>query len=354
MRGNTLGFRLLRRNPLRQALFRGDPLTFGPFRGQSFLRGDLDDRSPHAGQFRGFFFGTSQETTNLGQAPAGRLAAGLVGFADLDAVVFHAADIDFAVGPDDKRVLARLPLADVGHLLVVHDMAVLESFDGLGIVLEGPAHHAHHLGGMLCIAGGTGQDDDIALIALLLHEPQRDGIRDPAVQQLIAAQLDHAGDHGHGTGRPEPLQHLIVAVIVAQVIDRFAGLDIRAHQIKLHRILPEGFPVKRIQLLGNLVIAELRIKEVARRQERPHAGITGVLRILQIVADRPARLPRFIIAAEGRPSGNTDSAVKLDSFLHQDIQSPCGKNPANTAAFQYQPCFHLYLHIPAYCPLLSY
>ena len=42
-----------------------------------------------------------------------------------------------------------------------------------------------------------------------------------------------------------------------------SGLHVRCADIKLHRILLECFPVKRIQLVGKLVIAKLHTKHIA-------------------------------------------------------------------------------------------
>ena len=51
------------------------------------------------------------------------------------------------------------------------------------------------------------------------------------------------------------------------MINRFARLNICADQVKFHGVLAKCLPVKRIQLVGDIMIAELRVEEITRFQE---------------------------------------------------------------------------------------
>ena len=181
--------------------------------------------------------------------------------------MLDAADIQIGLGPDYEGIFARLTLTDIGHCLVIDIVAVLHRLHSLGILTQHAADHTHHGRGLFDIIRGTGQNDHVALVAFTLHKAQRDRIRDAAVQKLLVTDFNNTGNQGHGTGGAEPLQHLPLAVIVAQVIDRLAGLDIRADQIELHGILAKCLPVKGIQFLGNIMVAELGIKKITRLQK---------------------------------------------------------------------------------------
>ena len=287
-----------------------------------------------------------QETTQGVKMSACCSPSCFIGLTDLIAVVFDASDIQIRLRADYKGIFTRLTLADVGKCLVVYDMPFLHGLYGLRILLQYPADNTHHGSRFFNIIRRSGKYDYIAVISLFLHETQRNRIRNTAVQQLLAVDFYHAGNKGHRSGGTEPLQHLPFILLTAEMIDRFACLHVRADQIEFHGIFAESLPVKGIQLVGDIMVAELCIKKVSGREERPDAGVARVLCVLQVVADRTPRLTGFIIAAECRTGRNTDPAVKLDSLFHQDIHNTCGKNTANTAAFQNQTFFHSHsLHI---------
>ena len=181
--------------------------------------------------------------------------------------MLDAADIQISLGPDHESIFACLTLTNVGHCLVIDIVPVFNGLQSFGILMQHTVHHTHQGSGLFDIIRGAGQNDHVALIAFALHKAQRNRICDAAVQKLLVADFDNTGNQGHGTGGAEPLQHLPLTVIITQVIDRLAGLDIRADQIELHGILAKCFPVKRIQFLGNIMVAELGIKKIARLQK---------------------------------------------------------------------------------------
>ena len=238
-------------------------------------------------------------------------------------IVFDAADVQVSGGADDEGIASGLSLADIGELAVVHDVAVLHRIDHGGVVAHGEADDRHHGVGLFDIVRGAGEDDHVALIALVLHEFEGDRVRHAAVQELFAADLHDAGDHGHGAGGTEPFQQfpLILLFAVTEVVDGLPGLGIGADQIKFHGIFPEGLPVKGIQLFRDVVVTELGVKEVARGDEGPDARIAGVLCEPQVVADGAPVLAGFVVAAEGRARGYADPAVKSYALFHENIDN---------------------------------
>ena len=283
---------------------------------------------------------TFEESQDLRKQFAGFSATGLVCGADLGPVMFDTSDIQIAVRTDDKSILPDLALAHIGDLFIICDMTVSDCLNALGIVTKAAFDHRHQGIAGLYIIGRPGQNDQVALISLLLHEAQRYGIRNAAVQQLPVPDFHDPGDERHGPGCPEPLKHLLLTIIIAQVIDGFSGLDIRADQIKFHGIFAEGFPVKRVKFFRNIVVAELSIEQIPRGDQRHDARIAGIFRKSQIISDRASVLLRFIVGSERRAGGNAYCAVKLDALLHENIQNACGKYSAETSAFQNQTCLH--------------
>ena len=285
-------------------------------------------------------FSPLEEGHDFREKFAGFSAAGLVCGADLGPVMFDTSDIQIAVRTDDKSILPDLALAHIGDLFIICDMTVSDRLNALGIITKAAFDHRHEGIAGFHIVSRPGQDDQIALISLFLHEAQRYGIRNSAVQELLVSNLHDPGDERHGAGCPEPLKHLLLIVIITQVIDSFSCLDIRADQIEFHGIFAECFPVKRVKFFRNIVVAELSIEQIPCGDQRHDARIAGIFRKSQIISDRASVLLRFIVGSERRAGGNAYCAVKLDALLHENIQNACGKYSAETSAFQNQTCLH--------------
>ena len=160
--------------------------------------------------------------------------------------MLDTADIQVCLGTDYESKFACLTLTDIGQCLIVDIVPVFHCLHSLGILTQYPADHTHHRSRLFDIAGGAGQDDNIAFVTLIFHKAQRDRIGDAAVEKLLTADFNNFCDKRHGTGRAEPLQHLPVAVIITQMVDRFACFNVCAYQIELHGILTKRFPVKGI------------------------------------------------------------------------------------------------------------
>ena len=90
--------------------------------------------------------------------------------------MFDTAYIKRMVRADDKGLLSGLSLADIGKLFIVHNMAVADRLDSIRIAAKAALDHPHQRIQGFHKIGGLCQNDDVALITLLLHETQRYGV----------------------------------------------------------------------------------------------------------------------------------------------------------------------------------
>ena len=105
--------------------------------------------------------------------------------------MFDTAYIKRMVRANDKGLFPGLTLADIGKLLIVHNMPVPDSLDRIRITAKAALDHTHQrIQGFHKICR-LGQNDNVSLIALLLHESQRYGVRNSSVQELLSSNLHY-------------------------------------------------------------------------------------------------------------------------------------------------------------------
>ena len=83
-------------------------------------------------------------------------------------------------------------------------------------------------------------------------------------------------------------------------MDRFAGLYIGTDRVKRHGVSFESVCVEGIELVGDLIIAEIHAIEIAGPDQRFNAAVAGVVAELQVIADGTSDLTGLVIAAEYR------------------------------------------------------
>ena len=154
------------------------------------------------------------------------------------------------------------------------------------------------------------------------------------------ADLDDFRGQRHGGGSFHPA-HILGVALAALVVDGAAGPDVGADDKEIHGGLRKRLFVKRIELFGNVMIAELLAVQVAGAQQILEAGVALVVAVLGVVADGAADLVGLVVTAEHRARRHADGAVHGDPVFHQNIQNACGKHPPHGAAFQDQSGFHM-------------
>ena len=253
-------------------------------------------------------------------------------------VFFRVADIQGFRGADDEGCFVCFPFVDLVHLAVVHMVAVLHSFEDLrGFLHEGL--HEGQVCGRLAVAFGLGEDDDVAVIAQLFHIGIGHGVGDAAVQVSMVLDCYRPGDYRHGSGGTEPA-HVLFLPFVAAAEDAFAGVHVRGPGVEGHGVVFVGFPVKGVQDVRELPVAEVRAVEVAGGNEGPEAAVTFVLAVLFVVAVGAADLAGLEVASEDRPGGDARRAVKSDFVFHEDVDDAAGEQAAHGAAFHDQCGLH--------------
>ena len=83
-------------------------------------------------------------------------------------------------------------------------------------------------------------------------------------------------------------------------MDRLTGLYIGADRVKRHRVSLKGVRVEGIELVWDLVVAEIHAIEIAGPDQRFKAAVAGVAAELQVVADGTPDLAGLVVAAEYR------------------------------------------------------
>ena len=91
--------------------------------------------------------------------------------------MFDTSDIEVCFGADDKGEFSGFALADIGKGLVIVSVALHESLYCIWILVEAAADHTRQGTGLLYVSGRARENDDIALISLLLHKAERNRIR---------------------------------------------------------------------------------------------------------------------------------------------------------------------------------
>ena len=132
------------------------------------------------------------------------------------------------------------------------------------------------------------------------------------------------------------------------MIKRSAGLQICTYTVKLHGVFSKSPAVKRIELIGQRVIAEFLSIQIPGPQKRPPAGISPVPAESQIIADRPSMLTGFEITAEhcSRRNAGDGADLSVYSFFHHYIQNAGRKQAPHGTAFEYQSCTFIHNQFP--------
>ena len=261
-------------------------------------------------------------------------------------------DVQGGLRPDDKDVAEGLLLPDIGGGLVVDLVALGHGAQQVGVLAVDQVHQGHELVLFLDIVQGLGQDDHVFGIALGLDEFQGDRVGDAAVEQVPVAHGDDLRRQGHGGGGPKPVQVLVVTR-QAVVVDGPAGADVSPHDVEVHGGVGIGLPVKDIQLVRDLPVAEVRSEEITGLDPRAHAAISWVLAKGQVVAQHPPDLVGFIVAAEHGPRRDANGPVKDDVLLHHHVDDARGEQAPHGAAFHHQSVLHGYLPFCARISFLS-
>lgn len=81
-------------------------------------------------------------------------------------------------------------------------------------------------------------------------------------------------------------------------------------------------------------------RTIARTQKSSYAAVARVPAEADVVAKRPSRLLRLVIAAEARARRHADRAVELDAVLHEHVDHARGEQPAHRAALHHQSALH--------------
>ena len=110
--------------------------------------------------------------------------------------------------------------------------------------------------------------------------------------------------------------------------------------MELHWIRGEDRRVEHVQLEWQLVVAEVRPEEIARREERLPRAVARVAREALVVADHAPDLPALVVAAEAGAGRDADHAVKRDAVLHEHVEHAGREQPAHRSAFKNQSLFH--------------
>ena len=191
---------------------------------------------------------------------------------------------------DDQYLTGGLLRVHIRELIVIHEVTILHRLIAERILLLQPAEGLHARLRFLLVAPVLCEDDDIALIADMLHEAERDRVADTAIEERLAADHDRLRHERHGGTRTEPL-HLLRIRALTLMVDRTPGITVRRDDVELHRIREEAVPVEEIDRLRKRMIAELGIVEVSGLQQGLNAAVAAVLREALIVADRASDLP---------------------------------------------------------------
>ena len=168
----------------------------------------------------------------------------------------HLLDSERLRRTDYKAFSCRFALLNILRLLIVMNVPCLHSLYKVGISLVGYANSRQRSIRFLHKISRLCQDYDIFVKSLPLHEFERNGIRNASVYKLPFSDFNGPGCKRHGRGSLDPLEVTVQAVIEL-VINRFSGLKIRGHNVKLHRILYKSFRVKRIKYSRNLFVTEV-------------------------------------------------------------------------------------------------
>ena len=153
------------------------------------------------------------------------------------------------------------------------------------------------------------------------------------------------GGSGTRFGANIPKQYVLVNdrpvfSYILEKYNRLSCVDICRHTVKLHRIAFESLYIKIIKLCRQSVITEFRTIIIPCQQKRSHASETRILCKTLVVTDHASDLTAFVVAAETRPSRNSDQTVESDEVFHQNVENARSKKPAHGAPFKYKPVFH--------------
>ena len=136
----------------------------------------------------------------------------------------------------------------VAELRVIHHMSVGQGSYHIGIMAQREAHQRHEGCGLLDIIAGLSEDNEVALIALLLEIAERNGVGDTAVEQFSAFNLNHTRHQRHGGRSAYPFaQSVYWHILMGQTIDRLACFNIRANDIKVSFTRFERLEIKRVE-----------------------------------------------------------------------------------------------------------
>ena len=103
--------------------------------------------------------------------------------------------------------------------------------------------------------------------------------------------------------------------------------------------LPDGIdPESATRILAerNRLVTEFRLIHVSGTEQTPEGPVMRVFAVSQVVADRAARLPGLIIAAEKNARGHSHGKVISNTVLHHHVRHAGCKQPPHGAALQNQ------------------
>ncbi len=237
--------------------------------------------------------------------------------------------------PQHQAGAQFLLLPDEVQGLVVPQVPVAKGVRHPGIAAQGQPQHRHQPIRTLDEALRLGQNDDAAVVAHGLEGPQGDGISDAAVQQEAAVHLHGSGRQGH-TGRRTKPEHILPSAVMTAVIDRLTRDRVGTHRVEGHGIGRESSPIKGIQPVGNVLIAEGCAEKVAGEEQVPKTGIAPIRAETCVIADDTPDLPGLHIATKNRARRCPDGAVHRDARFHQHIRDARGEHAPHGASLHDQ------------------
>ena len=123
------------------------------------------------------------------------------------------------------------------------------------------------------------------------------------------------------------------------MVDWFSVFYICTYHKKFHRIGAVSICIENVQLIRQVMIAELFSVNVAGADQGAQADKSGVPAVGFVVADHASDLMGFIITAKNSACRNTNGTVKSDSFFHKYVCNSGSEHAAHGTAFHDQSCF---------------
>lgn len=160
----------------------------------------------------------------------------------------------------------------------------------------------------------------------------------PPSSRVPVAHGDDLRRQGQEAEAQEAVQVLVVTR-QAVVVDGPTGADVSPHDVEVHGGVGVGLPVKDIQLVRDLPVAEVRPEEITGLDPRAHAAISWVLAKGQVVAQHPPDLVGFIVAPNTAPAETPTAPSKTMFCSIITSMTPAVNKPRIAPPSITNPCF---------------